>query len=169
VRALKSTGHPALSRIHETVVYAHLTINSLTALVLGEESEMIGIEDMIQRYASNGLSEPRLPVKPLPEERVVLLTGSTGNLGAELLLRLIQNTNIKTIYAFNRPSSRNVHERHAEKFKDRGVDPTMLMSKKVIYLVGDVSQHEFGLNTEDYENVSVPISPHMMTKPLVYR
>lgn len=158
--ALKKTQHGSVSKINDNVVYTHPTINALTALVCGESESQVTIEDLIAKY-STGLGSSLAAERPntvtLPAEQIVLITGTTGNLGAELLLRLLEDPKVKTVYALNRKSSSALpQQRHEDRFKDRGFDISLLSSsKKLVYLEGEASQERLGLDLETFEKVRI--------------
>jgi hypothetical protein len=53
---------------------------------------------------------------------VVLLTGTTGALGSELLVDLLANERVSRVYAYNRPAlAKTILERHQRTFADRFV------------------------------------------------
>ena len=110
------------------------------------------IENMIAQYSSawptvDGNAEPGM---------VVLLTGSTGNIGSHILEALLRESRILRIYAFNRPSSRPVSllDRHRERFEDKGFDESLLVSQKLVFLEGDTSQDDLGVSSLVFNEVS---------------
>ena len=73
---------------------------------------------------------------------VVLLTGSTGNIGSHIFKALLWGSRILQIYAFNQLSSRQVSllDRHREQFEDKGFDKALLIFEKLTFLEGDALQ-----------------------------
>ena len=109
------------------------------------------IETMITQYSNpwptiNGNAEPG---------SVVLLTGSTGNIGSHILEALLRDTRTLRIYAFNRPSSRQVSQldRHIERFEDKGFDTGLLSTEKVVFVEGDASQDKLGVPSSIFNEV----------------
>lgn len=181
--ALKRSHHPSASRITETTIYLYPTVNALAAYVSGSTSdkeESVTMESLIEKY-SVGLTQPirtassasrrtsswssllsrwsrtSVPsVPPLPTKKTVLITGTTGNLGAEMLSRLLVDDGVERVFALNRIcSSTTSMKRHEQQFLDHGLDPSLLGSRKLVYLEGDSSQPLLGLNSDDYELVSI--------------
>lgn len=110
------------------------------------------LESYVHRFTQNWpVHKPQRAAK----DEVVLLTGSTGGLGSQLLAQLVQIPSISRIYAFNRKSSRWSYERHLEAFKDRGNDVKLLDSPKIVFVVGDTSEPGFGIDGELLREVSV--------------
>ncbi|KAH9475908.1 putative NRPS-like protein biosynthetic cluster [Psilocybe cubensis] len=108
------------------------------------------IELMINKFA-NGLSVQDQPV----DGAVVLLTGSTGNLGAQILEALLRDSRVSRVYALNRTSSgtQSLKERQFERFVDKGFDVGLLESPRLVLLEGDASQKGLGLSTHVYSQI----------------
>jgi thioester reductase-like protein len=86
----------------------------------------------------------------------VLLTGSTGNLGAELLWKLLRDDSVDKIYVFNRPvRGATSTERHRRRFEDKGFDLALLESPKLVHLSGDFGSERAGLAQRVYDEVSL--------------
>jgi hypothetical protein len=167
--ALQSTdsekAKAAVSFINQNTVYNYPTLdrlsNYLVSLVadpipnLTEDvkSHVDQMETMVAQYSQawptvDGNSEPGM---------VVLLTGSTGNIGAHILEALLREPRILRVYTFNRPSSRQVSllDRHRERFEDKGFDTALLASEKLVFLVGDASQDGLGVPSLIFNEVTI--------------
>jgi len=85
-----------------------------------------------------------------PSSEVVLLTGSTGGLGSQLLAQLVVMPTVSRIYAFNRPAGdgRTSRDRHLEAFLDRGDDTALLDSEKITFVEGDTAVEGFAIRGE---------------------
>ncbi|KAJ3821631.1 putative aminoadipate reductase [Lentinula raphanica] len=159
VGALRKFEDPALAReVPQSVVYSHPTVESLTRYILNLVNNRNGdetsaqtrsqiIEEMIEKY-SQGLEDP--PPSPqipyLNQTHHVLLTGSTGNLGAELLAGLLSNDSVHRVYALNRTSFKSsILDRHRSRFENKGLDASLLASPKLVFLEGEVSSDNLGL------------------------
>ncbi|KAG6835445.1 hypothetical protein H0H93_001393 [Arthromyces matolae] len=112
------------------------------------------IEALIEQY-SVGLDP--LPVAATPSATfqgplVVLLTGSTGSLGSEILSKLLENDRVAHVYAFNRPSNRGdtIEERQMKPFRERGLNTDLLRSPKLSYILGDATQPDLGIERDQY-------------------
>src|SRR6266511_1194259 len=65
---------------------------------------------------------------------VVLITGSTGNMGSRVLVGLLKDEHVKTVYAINRPSAgKGISKRQMERFEDSGLDKELIRSSKVVF------------------------------------
>jgi hypothetical protein len=115
------------------------------------------IEDTITRL-STGL-EGKKRTGPLIIPAVVLLTGTTGGLGSFLLASLLQNQQVKKVYAFNRPGRKPTKERQIEAFADRDLPVELLNGDKVIFVEGDSTAENLGLDPSLYEEVYVLWQP----------
>ena len=164
--ALQSTesekAKAAVTFINQNTVYTYPTVDRLTNYLVGlvadpnwtedVNSHVDQIENMITQYSNpwptvDGNAEPGM---------VVLLTGSTGNIGSHILEALLRESRILRIYAFNRPSSRRVSllDRHRERFEDKGFDKSLLVSQKLVFLEGDASQDGLGVSSLVFNEVS---------------
>ncbi|RDB20302.1 Non-canonical non-ribosomal peptide synthetase FUB8 [Hypsizygus marmoreus] len=168
VGALRSSNDPATQKAEQNLeqnsVYTYPVIKDLAAHIARLTSNADGlpnkaegkvrIEEMIKKYTA-GLSGPIEVSSRAPDGKcppVVLLTGSSGNLGSQILATLLEDDRIEKIYAFNRPSTGapTILERHLERFKDRGLDVGLLDSKKLVFLSGDTTQPDLGLDRGQY-------------------
>lgn len=108
---------------------------------------------MIEKYSA-GFVEPVASATFIPTEVVVLLTGSTGNLGAEILAALLRTDFVERVYALNRPSgTRSISERHEARFEDREFDTSLLSSPKLVLIEGEMGHPRLGLPDDLYDEV----------------
>jgi hypothetical protein len=100
------------------------------------------------RLALNGSAYPVL------DGVVYLLTGTTGGLGSNMLAQLLEASTVTRIYAFNRPTkSATSQARQLSAFAQRGLNTSLLSSKKLVYVEGDLSAPGFALGDELYGEV----------------
>ncbi|KAJ4474501.1 acetyl-CoA synthetase-like protein [Lentinula aciculospora] len=154
----------AAQRIDQTTVYKNPTVESLAKFIVelsndsGEDIDpTIAISRMIEKY-SQGLDVPLRSIQngidSHSKSAVVLLTGSTGNLGAQILSSLLLNDNVARVYTLNRSSTRlSLLDRHIERFEDKALDVNLLSSDKLIYLEGEASQLHLGLEGDLYNEI----------------
>ncbi|KAJ3925541.1 MAG: putative aminoadipate reductase [Lentinula lateritia] len=160
VSALRKFGFASLAAtITQNIVYSYPTISQLTDAIVSiivnpydhtkrEKTHEELMEDMISKY-SQGLDVP-LPQGPAtsinPTQHYVLLTGSTGNIGAQLLESLLLKDSVVRVYALNRPSTRaSMYERHRARFEDKALDVSLLSSPKLVFLAGETSHDDLEL------------------------
>lgn len=109
---------------------------------------------------------------------VVLLTGSTGATAAHVLERLVNDQNVDKVYVLNRPdkhrrcqnpehnpsgsASDTDHstpaERHEGVFNLYGLDSSVLMSDKVIFLEGQLPEYFLGLQPATYVRLQMEVT-----------
>ncbi|KAF5362791.1 hypothetical protein D9757_011015 [Collybiopsis confluens] len=170
LRKSSNSGLVGAREIPQTLVYNHPSIDRLTSAILGivagsdagsssmtismqpnQHERSVAIERMIEQY-SQGLEAPPPPPKISlsRQNHHVLLTGSTGNIGTELLAGLVLSDSVERVYAFNRRSSSgsSILDRHRERFEDKGLDVSLLDSSKLVFLEGDTSADDLGLSQD---------------------
>lgn len=111
--------------------------------------------DTLARYTT---TIPRkhsgVPVRNRMPGDIVLVTGTTGSFGCNILAQLCLDPDVKWIYALNRASPRvDLTERQVTALKQRGVLDDCLRYPKYQLLEADLSQTLLGLSTELYTEV----------------
>ncbi|KAJ3537775.1 hypothetical protein NM688_g6625 [Phlebia brevispora] len=152
----------AAARVSSNLVFDHPTLRELAVALSGivgsnvaEEKDIAHeILAMIERYSANMPKYNKEPRERADDGVVVLLTGSTGNIGSQLLAVLLSDARIARVYTLNRASSQSCTERQALAFEQRYLPTSVLSSNKVFQLVGDVSVEHFGLHESVYEEIS---------------
>jgi hypothetical protein len=133
----------------------------------------VGVCDMIVKYTHGIPPSIEGAETDFPKYKTVLLTGSTGGLGSELLRILLVSERISHIYVLNRPSlpGKTSQCRQSDAFIDRydlilfpegclvadilsrGFDAACLSSSRLVFLEGDASQPYLGLDAAAYDEV----------------
>ncbi|KAI9811859.1 MAG: putative NRPS-like protein biosynthetic cluster [Pycnora praestabilis] len=80
----------------------------------------------------------------------IVLTGSTGSLGTNILQTLLDDPEVDTVYCLNR--SANARERHEKNFASRGVEYS-IDSPKVEFLKVDFGHAHYGLPKYIYDGL----------------
>lgn len=152
----------AASTVPYTVVYDNPTLSALATTIfqlVSLEAEHIAkdntqsIADMIDKY-SQDIPRPVHDNAEKPSKEIsVLLTGSTGNLGSQILAVLLADPRIGKVYTLNRLAP-NSPDRQAKSFQNRSLPVSLLDQGKLVPLFGDFSRAEFGLDEERWEEVS---------------
>ena len=142
--------------IDPNVVFSSPSIRQV-ASVVDVKSQ---IKNMIDKYSvgfgQSTKAASAIVDRHIESDHVVVLTGSTGNLGSYLLASLLQREDVSVVYAFNRPSrdsTLSIQGRQKSSFEDRGFDATLLQSEKLVYVETDTSQDNLGLDNELYQKV----------------
>ncbi|KAF9479408.1 acetyl-CoA synthetase-like protein [Pholiota conissans] len=165
-------GRAALQHIQQNLIYSYPTVDSLaTHLVelVNADPANIGlssgkspvaiIEEMIEKYSFKTPLESQVGGK-FGGKEVVLMTGSTGYTGSEVLERLLLNPRISMVYALNRPSADKVSiaKRHWQRFHDKNLNEELLKSPKLKHLECDYSQDKLGLPDSVYAELQKSIT-----------
>ncbi|KAF8521638.1 hypothetical protein BU17DRAFT_87898 [Hysterangium stoloniferum] len=162
----QAVSNAKIQTIPGNFVYQHPTINALAIYVskisqaaelttnIDPESERRRrLQDVIEKYTQDWpVHHPQIAAKSSSDE-VILLTGSTGGLGSQILSQLVAMPSVTRIYAFNRPSQRSSYDRQLESFVDRGNDVSLLQSNKIVYVEGDTSVVGFNLKSELFNQI----------------
>ena len=91
----------------------------------------------------------------------MLLSGSTGAFGANVLAQLVASPVVRKAYAVTRPGQGDVYERNADALRREGYDATSILdSPKVHLMEADLSAEGFGLGKRAYEEVCYFCMPH---------
>ena len=164
----------AATSISANIIFEHPSIHQLAYTVLAlidPSSEFVRQEDqirlrvaeieaMVTKYTTN-LPVPQTKVARSSDEGpVVLLTGSTGNIGSHILAYLLSDSRVGRVYALNRPSSDPVGRLRAS-LADRELSETLLEDPRFVSLVGDVTQDRFGLEATQYDEVCLTVSSEL--------
>jgi hypothetical protein len=164
VGALQGSESPnAAQHVTQSTIYGNSTVAKLAEFIVGtvtnpghatsSTSRVDEIEKMIARYSSAEWDAVA--------DVVVLITGTTGNLGAQLVDVFLGDSRVKKVYTLNRPSSggKDIKGRHEERFIDKGLDVAQLADERLVFLEGDASSDNMGLKSEIYEEVRLTPTP----------
>ncbi|KAJ6534661.1 putative aminoadipate reductase [Mycena vulgaris] len=160
--AFHTLSNHSVEHIPHDIVYHHSSITDLadflarlasTSELREEFSDVECIKEMVERYRTTGWNPADLSESN--GRIVVFLTGSTGNLGADLLAQLVLHDQFAVVYAFNRPSKKNesLVSRHEKRFNEKGLDCGLLKSEKIVFLEGDTAENQLGLDDLVYKQI----------------
>ncbi|KAI0126111.1 hypothetical protein BJ170DRAFT_672368 [Xylariales sp. AK1849] len=129
----------------------HLHFLRSDELVL-EDSEDLIMSRLIEKYSE---FPTRVPGTLEPSEQTMIITGTTGSLGAHMLSQAVRIHNVKKIYCLVRASSlQNAQDRLTSTLQSKGLPP--LRSEgwgKVVCVPSDLSQPTLGLDAEILEEL----------------
>ncbi|EIN09204.1 acetyl-CoA synthetase-like protein [Punctularia strigosozonata HHB-11173 SS5] len=160
LRALRQTTGLDTRSVSSSLVYQHPSIRALTSFVVtfargapSAASDTRTVVDAMTRLVDvHSCNLPASnPAHPRASEiHVVMLTGTTGNLGGEILLALLEDPSVERIYAFNRsgPGHKSLLERQEAVLQTHDLDPGAARSSKVTLLTVDWGRADFGLSSE---------------------
>ena len=148
------------------VVFQAPTIAALTAAVLdvmGSTSltrpTAMTAEDVVLiavRYSADLPARPTQLGDREPDALdVVLITGTTGGFGCDILEHLLRDERVGKVYAFNRRT-----ERQQERFRERGLDETLLTSPKFTMVDAVLDAPDFGIAADLLDEARVPQYPY---------
>ncbi|KAF7362617.1 General substrate transporter [Mycena venus] len=165
--ALRSTKaaevQKAAAGVTQNLVYSYPTVLQLSSFLADLISGTLNvytvdpktaIEAMIEKYTMHWI--PRVPVtSKVNGESAVLLTGSTGSLGSQILESLLRDARVKKVYALNRPSrqARSLLESQLAVFEDKGLDACLLSSPKLLLIEGQTDEKDLGLAVEMFNEI----------------
>lgn len=114
------------------------------------------MERIIEKYVTDFSSFQRKSV-PLPDcDRHVLLTGSTGSVGCQILSFLLEAPSVSLIYCLHRgPDGR---ARQEEALRSNGLCPTTATNAKVKYIEVDLSKEILGLDAVTYSHLAARVN-----------
>ncbi|KAI5119742.1 hypothetical protein M0805_008672 [Coniferiporia weirii] len=99
-----------------------------------------------------------VPTDALPSDGdVVLVTGTTGALGAILLIELLSSPTVKRVYALNRRGGELLLRQQAA-LEERGLDKSLLDDPKCALLEGSLNEENFGLGVDTFEEVRMTLT-----------
>ncbi|KAH0828740.1 male sterility protein-domain-containing protein [Lanmaoa asiatica] len=163
--ALQSTAKLDTRKFSGNIVYQYRTIAGLATFATRTaraclrhctESSQARCLEMTEMVESHSLNYPEHhPSIPPPYDDVVLITGTTGLFGSNLLAQFLQSPRISRVYAFNRRKSRpgSVVERQAALLQASGWDPALARHPKLTFLEANARQSHLGLPQELYEQL----------------
>ena len=139
-------------------VYEHPTINELGAFIAnlvspGEIAQIIHSEveqmhALVEKYGSDfPQNTPSTVSKRKRGGDVVLITGTTGSIGASTLAELLESPKVKRVYALNRPHRRGLPLVTRQKLAliSQGLRGDLIHSEKLVVLEGDLGRPCLGL------------------------
>lgn len=169
VGAVASTISHNTQDMAHNMVYQYPTINALAIYVLGRAQEhdtsatesdiharVQAIEDMVRKYSlPNPAPSASSDIVHGVRDPVVLITGSTGHLGAHVLQLLLRDPRVKRVYTLNRvsPLGRTIISRHLDRFRDLGLNEQLLRSATLVHIEADAAAERLGLDSALYEEV----------------
>jgi len=121
------------------------------------DARLAEMEAMIEKYTRVfPIHSPSSGTSPISGE-VVLVTGTTGAIGAAMLAHLATMETVSKIYAFNRKvndTSITLYARQTSSLRERGYDPTILQREDIVLVEGDQTKYNLGISPGLYEEVS---------------
>ncbi|KAF8836796.1 NAD(P)-binding protein [Paxillus ammoniavirescens] len=164
-RALHTTAKVDTRKFSGTIVYQYRTIASLAGFAtraaracLRHQTESclnrcLAMTNMVKAHTS---SFPKhQPSKTMPQDEVVLITGTTGLFGSNLLAQFLQNPSVSRVYALNYKKNRagSLVDRQAALLRASGLYPNLVYHRKLTLLEADPSGKNLGLSQEIHDEI----------------
>ncbi|KAF8896177.1 hypothetical protein BD779DRAFT_1608500 [Infundibulicybe gibba] len=108
-----------IPQLTSNIIYSNPTVDRLSAFISKVVANPNALVDTLDR---------KLEIEQMIERYIVLLTGSTGNLGSQILADLLVDDRVQRVYT--------------------GIGPQLLSSEKVAFLAGDALEPQLGLVTD---------------------
>ncbi|OBZ76703.1 Linear gramicidin synthase subunit D [Grifola frondosa] len=125
---------PSIAGIAGSVCTA---VGSSSGLQADDSSKAEELRRMVYKYTAQFPARPS-SLRPHEGKDVVLVTGTTGGFGCDILAHLLQNETVARVYAVNRPGE-DVLGRQTKTFMERGHDVGLLVAPKFRLVEGDLS------------------------------
>ena len=152
------------------VVYEHPSIIALaywaSSLVYPEPTTLLPqvdkVNEMLRMVKKYTLGFPKhVGSAANPTSDVLLITGTTGGLGAALLAEAVASSEVSRVYAVNRKSENEVSlmDRQRSSLLALGLEPDIVVSPKVTMVEVDLSDPVFGIDPVTFEKVGQTQNP----------
>ena len=141
--------NPSVSALKDVIVRLS---DQDRALETSQERARVDERKAILKEYKNMVDRQPLPKSKSPPRQgseVVILTGSTGNVGSYILNALLCHTNVAHIYCLNRAMESHVVQ--MRKNRQLGLDSSP--DERVSFLTVDLSQEHFNLPSAQYEEM----------------
>ncbi|KAG9217913.1 hypothetical protein CCMSSC00406_0005283 [Pleurotus cornucopiae] len=164
---------PPVTAVSPNVVYDHPKIPALAqhlhALVNGSAENLAAnlagttlhdIENCLTRYTASfpqRISAVNGHANGVADGDIVFVTGTTGSLGSAVLAKLVHDSAVKKVYAFNRGAKVPLLDRQKSALRSRGYNEAIATSPKVVLVEGELSalglawRVDFNLSFHSYE------------------
>ncbi|EPQ51233.1 acetyl-CoA synthetase-like protein [Gloeophyllum trabeum ATCC 11539] len=167
IHAVRNAMPDVARRFTPDLVYQHPTISSLATAILESmtrsakevvnkaEKRIREIKAMLAKYSGEFPTHVASPVGSATQHHVVLLTGSTGGFGCEILDCLLRDKSIARVYALNRLglSSHSVRHRQVNILTLHGIQDSILSDKRLVLIPADLHKERLGLGLELYAEI----------------
>ena len=130
--------------------------------------QLMGDDSVLRRSPTDDVLEmmaqyskefaPHTGKDPLPSHDIVLITGTTGTIGSNVLAQLVADPTVERVYGLNRESPIPLDTRQRIALSERGLDPSVVDSPKVVLLEGIVPQPNLGLPDDLYEELRTSVT-----------
>ncbi|PLN86966.1 hypothetical protein BDW42DRAFT_189877 [Aspergillus taichungensis] len=151
------TAFPGLpDKVRPDFIYQHPTLSSLVVTITGDRAQSTE-SDQAGRMLSM-IESARRNLGPAGGS-VILLTGSTGTLGAHLLATLCRSRKVRQIVCVNRPRpGLQAHAQQENACRAKGVQVPECARDKVTYIQAATHESHLGLSPEQYTTLAASVT-----------
>lgn len=116
-------------------------------------TRMEAVKRYVQKYTAcfSGPSSSPSSLSTKHNEKVVLVTGASGGLGAHLTYHIAQLSDVKTVVCLNRENKSEGYVRQQKAMRDKGIRFPETLKHKLQVFQTDSSKRRLGLSQSDYE------------------
>lgn len=157
--------NPSISALSKAV--ADLATSPSQTKKIDIDARVAAMEALVKKYGTNFPEHVPSSVSQQTGD-VLLVTGTTGALGATILSKAVQDPSVEKIYAVNRKGldGRSLIERQRTILADRGLDLAILESPKVVLVEADLNADNLGLQSDKLDEVRTNVNPLSRQFPL---
>lgn len=159
---MQTSDAEAADRLPSDFVFRAPTVADMTRLLvqtfdsstdnLKDVARVSALQAAVSKYTYEFPLRPKSLVKRPNTGDVVLVTGTTGGFGCNILAQLSHDPTVTKVYALNRPSDDTV-QRQVHAMQKQGLLEDCLRAPKFEMVEGDLSKHHLGLEEAVYEKV----------------
>ncbi|KAJ3481757.1 hypothetical protein NLI96_g7439 [Meripilus lineatus] len=144
--------NPSISALSKAV--ADLATSPSQTKKIDIDARVAAMEALVKKYGTNFPEHVPSSVSQQTGD-VLLVTGTTGALGATILSKAVQDPSVEKIYAVNRKGldGRSLIERQRTILADRGLDLAILESPKVVLVEADLNADNLGLQSDKLDEI----------------
>lgn len=118
-------------------------------------TRMKDFKQYVEKYSAcfSGPSSSPSNLSTTDHEKVVLVTGASGGLGAHLTYHIAQLPDVKTVVCLNRENKSEGYVRQQKSMRDKGIRFPETLKHKLQVFQTDSSKRSLGLSKGDYEGL----------------
>lgn len=157
LRVLRESSPPNADLLPMDIVFKSPSIDALSDAILrgfpAKKTSTVDLLALVEEYSSGLPSRPSALRRREQGKDVVLITGTTGGFGCDVLEHLLRDETIETVYAFNRRNSEAM-ARQRDRFRERGLQVERLDLPKFRMVEADLELSGFAIDPKLLDEVS---------------
>ncbi|KAI0740483.1 hypothetical protein C8Q76DRAFT_790931 [Earliella scabrosa] len=161
LRPLRETSPSTADLLPMDIVFKAPSIRALGDAILHgftvPTTTVADLTTLVDKYSSNLPARPATLRHREHSKDVVLITGTTGGFGCDLLEHLLRDDNVMTVYAFNRQGPQ-VMAKQRERFRARGLDVELLDSGKFVMVEAELDVPGFAIPPERLDEIQSSVT-----------